>query len=298
MKKFCQTILLAAAICLPASPQAGSPFAGRWDLTVTTPAANYPSWLEVAEKDGELQVRAQPREGNVRPVKAAMDGAKLVVTVSPAVPAREATDTAPARPAQPALTWELTVSGNRLTGVQKRGDQVEGPVAGIRAPALKREPPKEWSTPVPLFNGKDLTGWVTVNHTQNPKASENRWVARNGELVNLGQGHNIVSARKFDDFKLHLEFNLDQGANSGIYLRGRYEAQMPPPARIPEAGRGGGPAYAIYGFVPATAASPCKPGEWCTYDITLVGRSVTLVVNGVTIVDNQEIAGITGGGVG
>jgi hypothetical protein len=68
---------------------------------------------------------------------------------------------------------------------------------------------------------------------------------------------------------------------------------MPPPARLPEPGRG--PAYAIYGFVPATAAAPCKPGEWCSYDITLVGRNVTLVVNGVTIVDNQEIAGITGG---
>jgi len=53
--------------------------------------------------------------------------------------------------------------------------------------------------------------------------------------------------------------------------------------------------YAIYGFVPAAVAAPGNPGEWRSYDITLVGRYVTLVVNGVTIINNQEIPGITGG---
>jgi hypothetical protein len=53
--------------------------------------------------------------------------------------------------------------------------------------------------------------------------------------------------------------------------------------------------YAIYGMVPATQAVAGKPGEWRTYDITMVGRYVTLAVDGVKIVDNQEIAGITGG---
>jgi Domain of Unknown Function (DUF1080) len=37
------------------------------------------------------------------------------------------------------------------------------------------------------------------------------------------------------------------------------------------------------------------PGEWQVYDITLVGRSVTVVLNGITTLENQEIAGITGG---
>jgi 3-keto-disaccharide hydrolase len=40
---------------------------------------------------------------------------------------------------------------------------------------------------------------------------------------------------------------------------------------------------------------PRKPGEWETLDATLVGRWVTLVRNGVTVIDHQEIAGITGG---
>jgi hypothetical protein len=293
MKPVCVSIALLAVVLSPAWPQAAGAFGGRWDLTITEPNVTYPSWVEVTEKDGQLAVRAQPREGNVRPVSARIEGSTLIVTVVPAAPARPAEGDRPAAPARPALTWELTSAGPRLTGVQKRGEEVQGRVTGLRAPELKRPAPKEWSEPQPLFNGKDLTGWVTMNNTSNPRATQNHWVVRNGELVNEAQGHNIVSTRKFDDFKLRLEFNLDAGANSGIYLRGRYEAQMPPPTRLPEPGRG--PAYAIYGFVPATAAAPCKPGEWCTYEITLVGRSVTLVVNGVTIVDNQEIAGITGG---
>ena len=258
--------------------------------------------MEVVEKDGNLEVRAQEREGSVHPVAAAkVDGSRLMVTVSAAAPARPATDMRPASDARPALTWELTAKGGKLTGVQKRGDAVQGKIAGVQAPALKHAAPKAWTNPEPLFNGKDLSGWVTVNNTQNPKATESHWVVKDGELVNEAQGHNIVTTRKFSDFKLHVEFNLTAGANSGIFLRGRYECQMPPPgARRPGAGaRGGGggqgPGYAIYGFVSATTEAPGNPGEWRTYDITMVGRYVTLVVNGVTIVDNQEIPGITGG---
>jgi hypothetical protein len=40
---------------------------------------------------------------------------------------------------------------------------------------------------------------------------------------------------------------------------------------------------------------PGKPGEWESFDITLVGRRVTIVRNGVTTINNQEIPGPTGG---
>jgi hypothetical protein len=51
----------------------------------------------------------------------------------------------------------------------------------------------------------------------------------------------------------------------------------------------------VYGFLAASPEQPRKPGEWQTYDITLVGRVVTVVQNGQTIIDKQEIPGITGG---
>ncbi len=65
---------------------------------------------------------------------------------------------------------------------------------------------------------------------------------------------------------------------------------MPPP-RIPPERRMG----SIYGFITPTAQAEKKPGEWQTYDITLLGRQVTIVLNGQTVVEQQEIPGITGG---
>jgi hypothetical protein len=66
---------------------------------------------------------------------------------------------------------------------------VRGTIAGVRAPALKRAAPKAWTDPEPLFNGKDLTGWVTVNNTQNPRVTASHWVVKDGELVDEAQGH-------------------------------------------------------------------------------------------------------------
>jgi hypothetical protein len=51
----------------------------------------------------------------------------------------------------------------------------------------------------------------------------------------------------------------------------------------------------VHGFLAASPDQPRKPGESQTYDITLVGRVVTVVQNGQTIIDKQEIPGITGG---
>jgi hypothetical protein len=51
----------------------------------------------------------------------------------------------------------------------------------------------------------------------------------------------------------------------------------------------------IYGFIAPSAELPKKPGQWETYDITLVGRTVTVIRDGTKIIDQQEIPGITGG---
>lgn len=51
----------------------------------------------------------------------------------------------------------------------------------------------------------------------------------------------------------------------------------------------------IYGFIKPNEVVTTRPGEWVSYDITLIGRNVTIAVNGKTTVCNQEIPGITGG---
>lgn len=300
---------MTAAVVIPLLPQKSNPFAGRWDMTVTRGNLSFPSWMEVTEKDGEPQVRVQLRTGNVFPVAGAkMEGSKLIVTVLNATPERPAEGDHPAIPARPELIWELTRAGEKITGIHKQGNSVFQ-LAGVRAPALKRDPPKEWNPPEPLFNGKDLTGWQPINNTAADPSAEFKsyWTVRNGELVNDAKGPNLRTVRTFDDFKLHVEYFCPPGENSGIYLRGRYEVQVAPPpvprpatapapARRPATGYRNpyGGVGSIYGMLGPSTPPPFRP-DWQTYDITLVGRWVTVVFNGVTTVDNQEIPGITGG---
>jgi hypothetical protein len=111
-------------------------------------------------------------------------------------------------------------------------------------------------------------------------------------LVNEEHGANLKTTRKFDDFKVHFEVNCPDHANSGFYLRGRYEMQLEyePTPEPPERGMG-----SIYGRIAPQGNVPRTPGQWETFDVTLVGRTVTIVRNGVTIIDHREIEGITGG---
>jgi hypothetical protein len=141
--------------------------------------------------------------------------------------------------------------------------------------------------PVELFNGKDLAGWKP----RDPNV-KNGWVARGGLLVNAEPGNDLVTERKFDDFKLHAEFRYPGGSNSGIYLRGRYEVQIEDNyGAEPESHGIGG----IYGFLTPSTNPARKPGEWQSMDITLVGRVVTVIFNGERVIDRQTIPGITGG---
>jgi hypothetical protein len=253
-----------------------APFAGQWDISVTIPTTEYPDWLEVSDDNGNPKVRLQQRTGSVHPVASAhYEGKYLILEISPA------------NDKGPAITWDLRIEGHRLVGVLKRGEMTNGQISGVRAPALKRKEPKAWTAPEPLFNGKDLAGWQPDN------LSKVHWVVKDGAILNESGGANLKTQRKFQDFKLHVEYNCPNLGNSGIYLRGRYELQVEyeKPGvedKLHEMG-------SIYGMLAPSQELPRKPGEWETFDITLVGRDVTIVRNGITTIDHQQIPGITGG---
>ena len=185
------------------------------------------------------------------------------------------------------MSWELDAAGDKLAGVQKRGEATT-PLAGVRAPALKRAEPKAWTTPEPLFNGKNLDGWEPLGDP-----SRSHWTVKDGLLVNQDHGANLRSKRTFNDLRLHFEVNCPDHANSGFYLRGRYEVQLEsePLSANPVERRIG----SIYGRIAPKTELPRQPGVWETFDVTLVGRTVTVVRNGVTTIDHQEVEGITGG---
>ncbi len=276
MKRIILALIAAVALRAPGlSQKAGQPLAGRWDLTVTTPKDTYPSWMEVTQSGGQPQVRVVGRFASVHPATdVKLDASRLAFTTS------EWLD------GETKVAWEFHAGSGKLTGTQKRADGVEGQIVAVPAPALRREAPAAWSKPEPLFNGKDLTGWEPDD------AAHNHWVAQDGELLDQAAGANLRTTRKFGDFKLHIEYNCPSGGNSGVYLRGRYEVQVlyDKSDKLHDMG-------SIYGFLaPAVDVAP-RPGQWESYDVTLVGRSVTVVRDGQTTIDHQEIPGITGGAI-
>ena len=105
-------------------------------------------------------------------------------------------------------------------------------------------------------------------------------------------GSNIYTTKNFKDFRLHVEFKYSKNGNSGIYLRGRYEVQIADnKGDTPTSTKFGG----IYGFLTPNEMVAKAAGEWQSFDITLIGRRVTVIANGTPIIIDQIIPGMTGG---
>lgn len=144
---------------------------------------------------------------------------------------------------------------------------------------------------VPLFNGKDTTGWKL----RNPGA-HNSWKVENGilkNIVNPGEhGVDLVTEKSFWNFTVRYEYMVPEKSNSGFYLRGRHEIQILGDYDKGETSTGGN--GAIYAFKsPDVFAS--KPGEeWQTVEATILGNKITVVLNGEKIHDNVECNKATG----
>jgi len=268
------TFLLSLAVLIVSarSVASQSPVFGRWDLTAAQGDDRWPMWLELrAGPSGRLQ----PRGGHALPlIGVLVQGNKVSFTV----PTDEPTPTG--------QEFTAMANGDTLTGVitDRAGARIT--VTGKRAPSLVRARSAEWGQPIDLLAG-GLSGW----HVRTPGA-KNGWTFLNGELTNAPPSIDLITGRTFTDFRLHLEVNVPKGGNSGIYLRGRYEIQVQDDfGKAPGNRLMGG----IYGQVQPMSLPAKRAGEWQTFDITLIGRRVTVALNGMTIIDNVEIPGITGG---
>ena len=258
------------------TPESVNAFLGRWDLTLQAPDREYPSWLELRQESGQLKARMVSRWGNARALPQVDLSNGRLTFVSPKEEEERPDD----------MVFEGTLIGKTLSGTTKGPDGTPWQWTGQRAPALNRESAPKWGKPISLFNGKDLAGW----RMKGPGTTV--WKVETGNLLSPGNGPELIQDAKFEDFKLHVEFNCGANSNSGIYLRGRYEVQVETDSlEEPPSHHMGG----VYGFLAASPELPRKPGEWQSFDITLVGRWITVVQNGQTIIDKQEIPGITGG---
>ncbi|MCC9643599.1 DUF1080 domain-containing protein [Rhodopirellula sp. JC740] len=199
----------------------------------------------------------------------------------------------------------LRVDGEQLTGellTQGPYNKTTDPFVGHRIPAMPDSAPDlnrvRFEMPRAIFNGKDLNGW-------RPHESDkiNGWSVQDGMLVNTtpktdfsatGAYANLRTEEEFEDFWLHLEFLVEENRNSGVYLRGMYEAQVVDRDSRMQGIQGVG---AIFGAIEPRINAGLPGGQWQTYDLTLVDRHVTVVLNGEKVIDNQPISAPTAGAV-
>jgi 3-keto-disaccharide hydrolase len=277
-------MILLLALSLPASITAPPSRArdindrmlGRWDISITTPDGTKPSWLEV-ERSGRDAIigRFVGVVGSARPIsviKAAGD------SLSFAIPHQWENGDGE-------LSVRGRMQGDGLAGTMTFPDGKTYSWTAVRAPRMERRSAPRWGAPIRLLHANDLGGW-------HPSGATNQWTVSNGILSSPRSGSNLITDRTFGDFKLHVEFMYPKESNSGVYLRGRHEVQI-------QDDYGNDPwndrFSAIYGFVSPTRIAAKPAGQWNSYDITLIGRIVTVVANGEQVICNQEIPGITGG---
>jgi hypothetical protein len=273
-------VTLVTQLSAQEPPKAGfaDPVLGRWDLTVQGADAPYPSWVHVhLRMETELQARFVGRSGSVRNVTSVTyDGGLLVFEI----PIQYEKNKSP-------LRFEGRLNGSTLEGTTVDADGRTLKWTGVRAPEFTPDAPVTWGAPVELFNGRDLTGWK-------PRSDRRPgcWRVTDGVLVANPPCVDLVSERTFGDAKLRAEFMYPKGANSGLYLRGRYEVQINDDAgKVLDPLRMGG----VYGFIRPYVDAARKADEWQTYDITLRGQRISVTLNGKVIIDSEIIPGITGG---
>jgi hypothetical protein len=279
-------VAIGAALMLAAAGYSGTPaqsraasdaLLGRWDLVVQRGTQAAPSWLEV-ERSGTSTLVGQfvGSGGSARPI------AKIEFTDGTfrfAIPPQWETNPRD-------IAFEGRLEGDRITGSMTMGDGQKVTWSGTRAPSLRRAGRPVWGEPITLFNGTSLDGWQPVGR------GDSQWRVLSGILQNAKSGVNLVTVQKFDDFRLHLEFRVPKDANSGVYLRGRYELQIDDAAGLePSSHHLGG----LYGFIAPSENVARAAGEWQSMDVTLVGRMLTYELNGTTVICTREIPGITGG---
>ncbi|MDQ6761447.1 MAG: DUF1080 domain-containing protein [Bacteroidota bacterium] len=275
-------ILFSGLFCFTAfaktTPEKSPPdtsLEGRWDITINMDGKSAPSWLEVTHSGLKTLVgHFVGTGGSARPIsKVSFAGGKFSFSIPPQW-----------EPEDHDLVVEGTLDNNGISGNMTFPNGKTYTYTGKRAPSLRGDENVSWGKPIKLFDGKNLNEW----HTE----GKNQWMVEDGMMRSKQSGSNLITNKKFTDFKLHIEFRYPAESNSGVYLRGRYEVQvMDSKGYEPSKVFFGG----VYGFIAPTHMVAKAAGEWQSYDITLVGRMVTIRANGELIICRQEIPGITGG---
>ncbi|QHT72127.1 DUF1080 domain-containing protein [Rhodocytophaga rosea] len=165
---------------------------------------------------------------------------------------------------------------------------------------------------VPLFNGKDLTGWKglvadpikrskmdakTLAQEQAKADEEMRsgWKVENGELLFTGHGNNLATVKKYGDFEMFVDWKIFDDGNkdgdAGIYLRGTPQVQIWDTSRVKDSAQvGSGGLYNNQKHMSKPLKVADNPlDEWNTFRILMKGDRVTVYLNGELVTDNVTL---------
>lgn len=150
---------------------------------------------------------------------------------------------------------------------------------------------------VPIFDGKSLDGWIGAKESYH---------VQDGMIVSLpGKGGNMVTQKQYSDFIIRFEFQLTPAANNGIGLRmplGAHAATQGMEIQIldekdakyrklkPYQFHG-----SVYGLIPSKQGHLNPLGKWNQQEIRCIGKQVTVILNGETIVDGNIEEAVKGG---
>jgi len=156
-----------------------------------------------------------------------------------------------------------------------------------------------------LFNGTDLTGWKGLVGDPKSRAKMSpeqlaaaqakadddmraHWKVADGALEFDGKGHSLCTAKDYGDFEMWVDWKIEAGGDSGIYLRGSPQVQIWDTARTDSGAQvGSGGLYNNQKHPSKPAKVADKPvGQWNTFQIFMVGEKVTVILNGEIVVDN------------
>jgi hypothetical protein len=149
----------------------------------------------------------------------------------------------------------------------------------------------------PLFNGKDLTGWIYGRRADGTEYRTGKgYQVENGVLFTTKEdGGSLYTRREYSDFVLRFEFRLTENANNGIGIRAPLQGEAAYTGIEIQVLDDSGSEYrnlrpaqyhgSIYNMVPAKRGAQKPVGEWNAEEITARGRQITVKLNGVTIVD-------------
>jgi hypothetical protein len=273
----------ALALCCFAASKDDQEFNGRWDITANGLSSPRGWWLEVSGA-GTDNLKGKFLGA---PVGLLDDIPKLSISEGElrfALEARFRKD----RNLEKGLYWARLEDGKLKGTFEIEGDPSSYlEWTGVRAPVLLDRDDASWKRgdPVVLFDGRDLAGWEAP-----PPAHLMDWLIKDGALTALPGAPELISDKKFLNFVLDAEYRIEPHSKGGIGLRGRYEIQIADDADRPLSNRATG---SILGRIAPTSNAERPAGEWQMLVARLVGREVTVIVNGARVINRQSIEGPT-----